>query len=211
MRLALALLLICVAGQAAAHGTLAGGNSFYAGAAHPFVAFEHLLALLALGLLVGPLNERQIGLAALALTVGVLAGVLAQTQIVASFSTAIFSTVIFSTVIFGIALLFGAVLVLARPMPASGMIAATCVLGGLVGADTDVLGAAGIPLTTRVLATLGLLIGAQVIVLNAAAVARFVQSRGWGVAPRVAGSWIAAIAVLVLTLRLTGAAPAVLP
>ena len=206
MRLALALLLICVAGQAAAHGTLAGGNSFYAGAAHPFVAFEHLLALLALGLLVGPLNERQIGLAALALTVGVLAGVLAQTQIVASFSTAIFSTAIF-----GIALLFGAVLVLARPMPASGMIAATCVLGGLVGADTDVLGAAGIPLTTRVLATLGLLIGAQVIVLNAAAVARFVQSRGWGVAPRVAGSWIAAIAVLVLTLRLTGAAPAVLP
>ena len=206
MRLALALLLICVAGQAAAHGTLAGGNSFYAGAAHPFVAFEHLLALLALGLLVGPLNERQIGLAALALTVGVWAGVLAQTQIVASFSTAIFSTAIF-----GIALLFGAVLVLARPMPASGMIAATCVLGGLVGADTDVLGAAGIPLTTRVLATLGLLIGAQVIVLNAAAVARFVQSRGWGVAPRVAGSWIAAIAVLVLTLRLTGAAPAVLP
>ena len=206
MRLALALLLICVAGQAAAHGTLAGGNSFYAGAAHPFVAFEHLLALLALGLLVGPLNERQIGLAALALTVGVLAGVLAQTQIVASFSTAIFSTAIF-----GIALLFGAVLVLARPMPASGMIAATCVLGGLVGADTDVLGAAGIPLTTRVLATLGLLIGAQVIVLNAAAVARFVQSRGWGVVPRVAGSWIAAISVLVLTLRLTGAAPAVLP
>jgi len=173
---------------------LPGGGSFYAGAAHPFVAFEHLLALLALGLLVGKLGERQIGLAALALLSGLLAGALSQTQFAISGSTALL----------GLALIFGVTLAAVPPIPAGVFIAVSALAGGLVGADTDVLATGDAPLTTRALAATGLMIGAQIIMLNAAALSRIMVQRGWGIVPRVAGSWIGAIAVLLLTLAVTG-------
>ena len=47
------------AAPAQAHGTLAGGGGFYAGAAHPFLAVEHLLLLLAGGMLLGRVRGDQ--------------------------------------------------------------------------------------------------------------------------------------------------------
>ena len=53
-----ALFLLLLAGPAAAHGTLPGGTGFQAGALHPIVALDHLLALLVTGLAVGRTGVR---------------------------------------------------------------------------------------------------------------------------------------------------------
>lgn len=194
MRPVLVILLIGWAGQASSHGTLDDGGSFYTGVAHPFVAFEHLLALLGLGLLVGKLRDQNIGFAATALLVGLLVGVLSQTLISAGFSVALF----------GFTLIAGVSLAVAPAIPAGIIIAAAMAVGGLVGADTDVLSATDATLTTRALAAAGLVIGALVIALNLAALSRYLMQQNWDILPRVAGSWIAAIAILGLTLTLTG-------
>jgi len=104
----------------------------------------------------------------------------------------------------GLALIFGVTLAAVPPIPAGVFIAVSALAGGLVGADTDVLAAGDAWLTTRALAATGLMIGAQIIMLNAAALSRIMVQRGWGIVPRVAGSWIGAIAVLLLTLAVTG-------
>lgn len=198
MRPVLAFLLIGWAGQASSHGTLSGGGNFYSGVVHPFVAFGHLLALLTLGLLVGQLRDRTIGFAALALLVGLLVGALSQSLFQADFSMALF----------GFALISGFVLAASPTIPAGIFIAAAAATGWLVGADTDVLSSTDATLASRALAAAGLMTGAQMITLNLAALSRYLRHQGWGILPRVAGSWIAAIAMLVLTLTLSGVSSA---
>jgi urease accessory protein len=86
VRLAVAALLAVVAAPAAAHSPIEGIGIFYSGALHPLVTPPHLIALLALGLLLGQAGQRATGdddapLAALAaplaaLGVALVAGVL---------------------------------------------------------------------------------------------------------------------------------------
>jgi hydrogenase/urease accessory protein HupE len=178
-----AVLALISASPAAAHGTLPGGGGFYAGAAHPFLAADHLLLLIGLGVLMGRTAARA---ALIPLIAALVAGFAAATLHLGPLQPAILI----------LALVTGGLLSAAIPVsPAMlGLIAAAA--GLLVGADTD--GA------TAILAYAGVIIAACLIVLNSMALAHLGAPRLNGVPLRVAGSWIAAAAILILAFLLRG-------
>lgn len=164
-----------------AHGTLPGGGGFYSGALHPVVALDHLLALLALGLLSGRWQTR---LPTAGLLVGLMGG-LAWAQ----------PFVWGPAVILLVTLSLGGVLAADRKPPTLALAALAVLLGAALGADTDT-GAAGFA------AAAGTVVAVSLIVLNAMALAGLLRAHG--IVLRVAGSWMVAIACLVLALRMAG-------
>lgn len=181
-RISAALGLSCLAGPALAHGTLPGGGGFYTGLLHPLYALEHGVALVALGLLLG-LADRRAPLLALA------AGTAASLSLPWPLPVAP------ALLLAAAAALAGAALALAlRPPPAA--LAALAALAGLaVGADSEAASA---------VATAGLMTGIALVTLNAVALARPLAAPARVVVLRVAGSWIAAFAVLLLAEGVTG-------
>lgn len=193
-RIAALIALALLPAQAWAHGGLpVGGGGFNAGLAHPVLAVEQFLALLAFGLLLGqqpgPFARSPLAVLAAGLAIGLAAG-------------PIFDGLTLMTL--AIALIFGGLLAAALRIAVWGLAAMAAALGVIVGADTDL--AAGPPGDMVALVTpfAGVLIGVFLIVLNAAALASLARRPPLPVALRVAGSWIAAIALMVLALRLRG-------
>lgn len=191
---------LLLAGPAGAHGTLPGGGGFYAGAAHPFLAWEHLLALLAVGLLVG----RWMGVAgrlplvslAASLGLGLLLGALG------------YGAVSLSAVALALATLGGVGLALAAPLPRV-VPALAAAVGLVVGLDTGVPAPTSTGVVEVYAPYLGVVAGVFLIVLNAAALASVAVRPPFPIALRVAGSWIAAAALMVLAFeyrRLVGTA-----
>lgn len=187
-----AALSVLVAGPAAAHGSLPGGSGFLAGALHPFIAVEHLLLLVSLGLLSGrlPPQRRSSGFASVGL--GLLAGLaLGEPGLAGSVAP---------SAILLLALAGGLLLAFALSLP--GVVPVLAALAGLaVGVDTDVARAvAPAP-------AMGVIVGAYLIVLNAAALSALAKGPPSAVAVRVAGSWIAAVALMLLALALSPRGP----
>jgi urease accessory protein len=176
----LTTLLLLAATPAAAHGTLPGGGGFYAGLLHPFLAGDHLLVLIGVGILLGRLGLRR---PLLGLLTGLIAGYGATLLQLGSLQPAILL----------LALAIGGVLAAAVRLNAWMVIAVAMIAGLLVGADTD--GPAG---ATAIIAYAGVTAAVFLIVLNAMALAHFGAGKLNGVPLRVAGSWIAAAAILVL-------------
>jgi urease accessory protein len=191
MRGLLALALLLAASPATAHGSLPGGGGFYSGAAHPFLAVEHALLLLGLGLLLGRMPVAVVGpsVLVLVLVLGLGAGLWAQQVL----------HLPLTPYILGLALLCGVLLAVVPRLPPTWVQAGALLAGGLVGADTDGIVNVAQPMTTA-FAVVGLGVGVLLIVLNAAALSQFLTARGWQIVTRVAGSWICAITVLVLAL-----------
>lgn len=182
------------AGPARAHGTLPGGGGFYAGAAHPFLAWEHLLLLIALGLLLGQ-PPREAGRAPLAVLALALAAGLALAAEGVAWSAA-------TLVVLGGAMLGGGALALALALPVAVRAAFAAVAGLAIGLDTGVpvpQAGAGI---AALLPFAGVLVGVFLIVLNAMALASVAVRPPFSIAVRVAGSWIVAVAVMVLALAI---------
>jgi urease accessory protein len=183
--LRLALPLACAAGPVLAHGTLPGGGGFYDGLLHPVWAVEHLVALVALGLLLGREGMRApllVLAAAAALGLAVPAAVpLAPTL----------------PVIAGAALA-GAALALPFTLPGVAAAALAALLGLAVGADSE---------APTPLAVAGLGTGIALVTLNAMALAGPLARPATGIALRVAGSWIAAFAMLLTALAVTAGRP----
>lgn len=186
--------LLLGAGPASAHGGLSGGGAL-SGALHPFAAVEHLVLLLALGLLAGRLpRERRGGTFALLLA-GLLAGLAA---------TAIGGVVLLpagaaTAAILALALLAGLLLALDPDLPKAALPAAALVAGLAVGTDTEVGGASALA------AAAGVVGGVFLIVLDAAALSAWATRPPLPVARRVAGSWIAAVALMLLALAASSA------
>ena len=175
------LLLLLLAGPAAAHGTLPGGTGFQAGALHPVVALDHLLALLGTGLAVGRAEGRgAVATGVSALFAGLALGLL-RGAVPAPGAGAILL----------VAFVLGALLLWGRALPIGVIAPPVLLLGWAIGADTDI-GAA--------VAGAGLFVAAGLIVLNMAALSQWAGAR-WPVLPRIAGSWFLAIALMVLALR----------
>lgn len=176
----LAVLFALLASPAAAHGTLPGGDGFAAGFAHPFVAAEHLLALLALGILIGRQATRRP-------LPGLLAG------LIAGFGAGLLALGTLQPLILLIGLVTG--IVLAANLQLSDFIVTGCALivGLTVGADTDGL---------TMIAAAGTVTGVFAVVLNAMAAAEFAAPRLNGIPLRIAGSWVAAAALLILAFLL---------
>jgi len=191
---AAAALLSLAAGPAAAHGGLAGGAGFLSGALHPFVATEHLVLLLGLGLLSGQLPPERRGLGFAAVGLGLLAG------LAAGRATGLPAGVIAVAILASACLLGGLVALAPRPLgwAVAPVLAALAGLG--VGLDTD-LAAPGAPASLGRAA--GVVAGAYLIVLDAAALAAWAARPLFAIGVRVAGSWIAAIAFLLLALAIS--------
>ena len=187
--LALAALLIGV-GPACAHDVVAGVGGFYGGLIHPLLVPAHGLALAALGLLIGQQTPRA-GLKAVfaaALLLGVIVIVSA------------FAARDVDYAILGIAAAAGVAVAIARPLS----VVVSCPLAAVAGVAIELDSVPqGISMQTTFLALAGTAVGAFLVVMFLADLAVCLQRDWQRIGARVAGSWIAASAILVLALRLS--------
>lgn len=185
--------LALVAGPAAAHGGLGSTAGFLGSALHPLVAVEHLILLVGLGLVAGQMPRDRRGAGFLAVGVGLLAGIaLSLTQ-----------TPWLTVAVLGMGCTMGVLVALLPGRVPAAACAALAILAGLaVGLDTDVAGMAVQAGTIPWAAISGVVAMAYIVVLDVAAL---VQAARWPpllLAVRIAGSWIAAIALLLFALSL---------
>jgi hydrogenase/urease accessory protein HupE len=194
MRTLAALLGAMVATPAAAHGTLAGAEGFYAGALHPVLAWDHFLLLLALGALLGRQPHRPVG-ALIGLAVGLGSGL--------ALGTAGVSWPLAPLIIAASAALGGAAVAVALPAGGLAIMAFATVGGVLIGIDT------GVPGSNATAGDLGLyagvFAGVLLIVIDTMGLTFVAHRPPYAIAFRVAGSWIAAAAVMMLALHLRSA------
>jgi urease accessory protein len=153
----------------------------------------HLLSLIGLGLLAGRASLR----AAIAVASGFVPGLVAGLGAIAS---GIGETPA-NDVLFVAAGVCGATAARGRPIPAWAAAPAAFIIGCAIGLDSP---PEAILLREAVLTLIGTACGAVAGLAPAAAATALIRAAGWSIALRVAGSWLAAIAVLVLALRWRG-------
>ena len=183
-----------------AHGAIAGGGGFYAGAAHPFVAWEHLLLLLAVGLLLGRRPKRDARLPLLILVASLLSGL----AVVA----AGFGLSVFPGFIFGLGLLSGLLLASGLAPPRLAMTLLTLGTGVAIGLDTDVPVLTATSNLDHYTTYVGVFVAVFLIVLDMMALSLVVKRPPFTIGLRIVGSWIAAVSLMVLALQfrsITGA------
>jgi urease accessory protein len=169
-------------------------EGFQGGLLHPLLVPAHLLALVALGLLLG---QMKVGKSRTALIVafaaGFVGGIAAVMQAYAPTNPV--------TVVLACAAVAGALVALARPLPTAISALPVVIAGTAIALDS-------VPDTISTTTTLLTLFGAALgttLVLAAVALSSARLTRAWlrtGI--RIAGSWIAASAILVLALQLAG-------
>ena len=158
------------------------------GLLHPLAAPAHVLALLAIGLLIGQQRSRLLPLAAF--LTGLAAGLSALVFAVATTSAA--------NVLLGAAALSGLLVVLARPLPAFVSAPLAAIVGIALGLDSP-------PAAISIAVAIAMLIGTGIsasLAVAVVAVGTSYLARTWQqIGVRILGSWIAASAILVLALR----------
>ena len=191
---AIAALLAMAPNTAAAHAGLGGGGGFLSGVFHPFVAIEHLILLLALGLLSGRVPGERRGPGFALLGVGLLSGVAVAQTVAGTTVTA---------AILALAVVTGGLIALApRRLSTRPLAGLAAVIGLAVGLDTDIISEGQDGLAVLAAPTAGLSTGVYLIVLDGAALASLAARPPFQIAVRVAGSWIAAIGLMLLALSL---------
>jgi hydrogenase/urease accessory protein HupE len=180
-----------IGAAAHAHGTLPGSGGFYAGALHPVLTLEHLLLLVALGLLLGRGSGAPAKAPLLALAAAVAAGL-------ALGPVGLAGPAVPLGILTG-ATLAGAGIAAGARLRSPALVALAAAAGLATGLDTGMPPAGVVAWVPYA----GVFLGVFLIVLNAAAAAVACRPP-YGVAVRVAGSWIAATAVMVLALHVRG-------
>jgi urease accessory protein len=189
---AVAAAILCLATVSArAHTVIPGIGGFPGGLLHPLLVPAHTLSLIALGLLAGRFaRPRQ----TLLLTVFALAAVVAFTLIALAYSATRAETLIL-----GLAAAIGLSLAadFIPPFPVAAGLTAT--IAGAIVFDSvpPVLSVSETALSLTGTAIAAMALAAASAWLSGALPARFRQ-----IAVRIAGSWIAASAIMVLALRL---------
>jgi urease accessory protein len=169
---------------AAAHGAVQGLGNFFSGVVHPLFEPAQLIALVALGLLIG-----QRGLAA--------------TRPAASVGT----TASTDTFLLATAGLIGLAVLTAARVPRALCAAVAAAVGLGIGLGSGPEGAAG---SARAVMLLGTAVGVCVWMFNVVGLVHEARRPWMRIGVRVVGSWIAASAVLVMALWLApprGATP----
>jgi urease accessory protein len=181
-------LLLAIATPVHAHGALPGGGGFYAGAAHPFVSLDHLVALLAIGLMLSQ-HDLRAGLGVL------IAGV--AIGLALPFAGVTFAAGAVPLLAMG--MVAGATLALARSLPVWAALVVSLISGLCIGLQTDV------PMDTAVVAATagaGVIVAVFLIAAYALAIGTVTKGRLQGLPLRVAGSWLLAIALMMLAFLL---------
>ena len=177
------------AANAHAHSAAKGIGDFYAGALHPLTSPEHLLAFLAFGILAGQQGQKAepvLGVFCLALLGG------------ATLSLWIPNMPMLALLNIGSSIVFGGLVVAARPLPQGLFYALAVAFGFSHGfANGEGMADGGKPyLFIPGVALAGLVVTAYGLITTDWMLRR---KAGWiRIAVRVAGSWIAAIGILVL-------------
>jgi len=149
-----------------------------------FVLPTHLLAVVGIGLLIGP-GARLLLLALFAL--GLAAGAVVIASAVRETPAA--------TVLLAIAALTGTLVALAWAPPLVLRGALAFAAGGAIALNLP-------PHALTISAAIAMQIGAGVAALALVTLVAATGERAWKIGPRIVGSWIAASAILVLALRL---------
>lgn len=188
---AVAAVSIASATPALAHVPVAGGG-FLGGFLHPLFVPVHLLALAALGLLIGQQEQGRSQVVTM-FAVGLMAG-LTAIALAAGPSSA-------NHVLVVVAALAGLWVAAARSLPQIAGWPLAAVAGAAIGLDSP-------PEVASITAANLMLVGTGLGALACVAVLAFLVARlrrDWQrIGVRVAGSWTAAAAILVLAARLAG-------
>ncbi len=181
--------------EARAHAPIAGLGGFYNGLLHPLLVPGHLLSLVAAGLLIGR-RERHRAIAAL---IGV------PPALVAGLVVAALGLLPPSDALpMAVAAVLGVAVALDVQPPAVALRLAALAAGFVVGWDS---GADEPGLRAAALSGAGVVLGAFYVAVVAAALALARRHPWQDIAVRVAGSWIAASALMVLALAATRPGP----
>ena len=180
-----------------AHGVVDGANAFFAGLAHPMTALEHVLPLIALGLLAGQRGLRAGEGLVVAFPLAFACGALIAPLITSLPDlTAINATT---------ALLIGALVALALVLPKIVLYAVVVVTGAVHGLANGAAVTSALPSFIA-----GATLSATLLFVYAFGVTDRVLARNtpWmPVAVRAIGSWIAAFGILTVALALTSGSP----
>ena len=183
--------LLLLPGIALAHSPIKGLNHFYNGFLHPLFVPAHLLCLLALGLLFGQQGPREHTPSILAFLAATVFGWV---------GTLFFDPFAAETVLLAGAALLGLLIAARRVVPVYLSAVLGAVLGVAIGLDSGLDELSG---NQRLASLLGSGIGIYLLLLYPMALADYFGKRPWQqVAVRVMGSWIAASALLVLSLAI---------
>jgi hydrogenase/urease accessory protein HupE len=165
-------------------------GDFYAGALHPLTAFEHLLPIIALCLLAGFQPPRDARWILAALPLGLLTGTLLHFITGDQAWTPVVNLIAFS--------LLGIAVACAPRVPRLALLAVATVLGITIGLENGL----GLPpQVAPVPFALGVASAGFAFAALGSALAVSLQ-RGWPViAKRVAGSWIAAVGIMLTGLH----------
>jgi len=183
--------LLSFAGNADAHSMVKGVGDFYAGLLHVLTALEHVLPFIALSLLAGQRGlKAQAEAVLIVFPVALMAGAAAALWLAPPPGLAFFNI--------ASAILLGALVAAAWPLPRAVFYGLVVVFGVSHGFAN---GEAITPTTKAYLFILGVGLSGLVVLAYGTLMVDFLLKRkaGWiHIAVRVAGSWIAAIGVLVL-------------
>lgn len=183
------LLLLATAGEASAH-TVFGFAGFPGGLLHPVAVPSHLMALVALGLLLGGQGWGVSALAAYIVAVLAGLGAIALAYVPAYAEL----------VLLALAAVTGLLVALARPMPWTIGILLAAATGLALALDSP---PEGISLADANLALLGTALSAMISLAILVWLVRHLRRDWQRIGARIVGSWIAASAILVLALRLS--------
>ncbi len=182
------VLVLMVPGAARAHPTIAGADGFTGGLLHPFFVPAHALAIVATGLMIA--RQTQHWLLRAAFVFGLMAG---------SFAIAnAYVPTLADVALLVLAFVAGAVVALGKPLPAllSGLLAVA--LGGAIALDSP---PDAMTVRKAIETQLGTFCGATVFLYAVSEAASRLKQHWQHVGVRIVGSWIAASAVLALTLQ----------
>lgn len=173
--IAATVVAVAVAAPALAHTAEGTGG---------LMSVDHLISLLAIGLL---LSQRDLRAGLGLLMAGIAAGVALPFAGVTFFAAAM--------PMLAIAIVAGGSLAMARHLPAAFSLLVSLFVGLSVGLQTDV------PMDTPLIATppgAGVIVAAFLIAAYAMAIGTALRTRWQGIPLGVVGSWIAAIAIMML-------------
>lgn len=176
---------------AQAHVVIPGVSGFPGGLAHPVLVLSHALALLALGLLAGAQPVR--------LRIALVAIFVAGTALSFGMVTLAYSTERAELVVLALAALTGLAVASGCNVPFR---AAAAIAAGLAGAILFDSVPAVPSVRETLLALSGTALAATAMIAATAFISAALPAFWQRIAIRIAGSWIAASAILVLALRL---------
>jgi hydrogenase/urease accessory protein HupE len=197
--------LLLLPGLAAAHAPIEGLNSFYNGLLHPLVVLAHVFPLLALGLLFGQQGAMGSRFILVVYGAAIVLGLTAAALLPSSGSFADFMAGFLEKALLGSAAVLGLLIAIHPRLPPPLPVALGALTGLLVGMDSLMAGLAG---KDKLAGLFGSGIVAYLLPLYPMALAESLDRRPrLKIAVRVLGSWIAASALLVLSLSLLPARP----